>query len=276
MDMSSGENNDGTEEKPLVLTGDTVAAWELFLRLQYPTIRILPEALTAEQLLTILPIANKYRMERVETDIIQELKKFTDYEGSINLVAASRIVGSDELYQNGVQRLISFGISPNSTQARRIGAGATHAVMEALMDAVKAAYAEEVASLKAQAKAEVAAIKAKSEQEISNMNSEIATIKLRATEEKQTIKAKAEKEKTAIRSKAKEDIAAIRSKAEEEKTAIRLKAEEEKAALRSKHNEEIAALKAKRHNNQRNGQKNVPTPPKGVAQNVMGAKGGFR
>ncbi|KAG8816032.1 hypothetical protein FRC17_000495 [Serendipita sp. 399] len=274
---SDDEYIDGTEEKPLVLTGDKAAAWELLLGLQYDTIRISAESLTAEQFLMILPIANKYRMERVERDIIQELKKSTDYEGSVNLVVASRIVGSDELYQNGIQRLISFGNSPDLMQATRMGTAATHAVMEALIDALKTAYVAEVASLKTQTKGELAAIKAKSEHEISKLNSEITTIESRATEEKQAIRtkaeeekaairskakedsaairSKAEEEKTAIRSKAKEDIAAIKSKTEEEKTAVRSKSEEEKAALRSKHKEEIAALKAKFYKAQRkNGQ----------------------
>ncbi|KAG8826143.1 hypothetical protein FRC17_008369 [Serendipita sp. 399] len=148
----SGINTRGNKENPLILTGDTVAAWELLLGLQYNTcvcllalvrrkssdsalrsLRVTSEQLKGEHLLMILGIANKYCMERIEQDIVKELKKASDYDGFVNIVVASRIVGSDKLYQDGLQCLLVSGSSPNMEQANRMGSEVTLTVMQKLL-----------------------------------------------------------------------------------------------------------------------------------------------
>lgn len=84
-------------------------------------------------MLLILPIAHKYCMENLETYMVKELKNDTSYDGYINLIVASRIVGSNELYEAGLKGLTSSAIAPSMAQAKRIGVEATHIVMMAVI-----------------------------------------------------------------------------------------------------------------------------------------------
>lgn len=96
--------------------------------------RINSERFRGEHLLLILPVAHKYCMENTEEDIITELKKASDSEGFVDLIVASRMVDSDRLYQDGIQRLISSEIPPTLEQAKRMGAEANHTVMSQIME----------------------------------------------------------------------------------------------------------------------------------------------
>ncbi|KAG8816031.1 hypothetical protein FRC17_000494 [Serendipita sp. 399] len=217
-------SNDGTDARPLVLSGDSAVAWELLLGLQYSVplveykqlkgdqlLQILKIAhkycmerieadvieelkwasdcdgpsmrrkkLQGEQLLKILPIAHKYRMEKIKSYVIEELKKSIDYDNFVHLIVASRIVDSTQLYQDGLQALITFRLSPTLEQANLIGAEATHKVMSAVIDALtEASVALEEAN-----RAEVAAVRVEMEQQIATINAnnakEIATVKAQA------------------------------------------------------------------------------------------------
>jgi len=101
-----------------------------------------PHEHDGEQLLLILPIAHKYCMESIESDLIKQLKNSTTADGYVDLMVASHMIGSDELYQAGLQGLVSSGKLPTVEQAKRIGVEATYAVMTAV-------HAAEMASLKA-------------------------------------------------------------------------------------------------------------------------------
>ncbi|KAG8817362.1 hypothetical protein FRC18_000576 [Serendipita sp. 400] len=145
--LPSGEgHNDGTDEKPLVMNGDSALGWELLLGLQYNTPNIRSDVLKGGDLLTMLPIVHKYAMEELETKIIQELKNTSSHDGFVDLVVASQIVGSEELYQDGLQRLVSAKSAPTLAQSTRMGAQATHTVMMAAMEAAVTSAKQETVS----------------------------------------------------------------------------------------------------------------------------------
>lgn len=121
--------------------------------------RIKSECLTGEHLLLILPIAHKCCMEKIEADIIEVLKKASNYSGFVDLIVASRIVGSEQLYQDGIQRLISSKSSPELEQSKRMGGEATHIVMTAVMDTLERAHAEEVQAVKMEMEEAVVAVR---------------------------------------------------------------------------------------------------------------------
>ncbi|PVF91329.1 hypothetical protein CPB86DRAFT_357729 [Serendipita vermifera] len=157
---NSSEYKDGTEERPLILTGDRAAAWDVLFSLQYDSPLIYSNRLSGDKLLLILSIAHKYCMESITQDVIKELKKASTYDGFVDLVVASRMVASKELYQDGLQRLISSGALPDTEQAERMGAEATRAVMAAAIDTMKDAQAAEVNTVKTEMKTQIAAVKA--------------------------------------------------------------------------------------------------------------------
>ncbi|KAG8817318.1 hypothetical protein FRC19_011437 [Serendipita sp. 401] len=137
LSVPSGQTSqDGTDEKPLVMSGDSVAGWGFLLGLQYNSPRNRPKVLKGEDLLTILPIAHKYCMEEIETWIIEQLKETSGYDGFVDLIVASRIVDSDELYQDGLRRLLLTKSFPTLEQAERMGAKTTYSVMKVAADAI--------------------------------------------------------------------------------------------------------------------------------------------
>ncbi|KAG8750255.1 hypothetical protein FRC14_000684 [Serendipita sp. 396] len=128
-------SQDGTDENPLVMTGDSAASWEFLLGLQYNIPRNRPDALKGEGLLMILPLVHKYCMEEMETWIIEQIKAARNYDGFVDIIVASRIVGSNELYEDGLQRLLSTKLFPTLEQAERMGTKETHAVMKVAAEA---------------------------------------------------------------------------------------------------------------------------------------------
>ncbi|PVF93900.1 hypothetical protein CPB86DRAFT_75160 [Serendipita vermifera] len=157
---NGNECKDGTEERPLILTGDRAAAWETLFSLQYHSPLINSERLSGDKLLLILTIAHKYCMESITQDVIKELMKTSTYDGFVDLVVASQIIDSKELYQDGLQRLISSGGLPGTKQAERMGAEATRAVMAAAIDAIKNSQVAEINSVKKEMQTQIAAVKA--------------------------------------------------------------------------------------------------------------------
>ncbi|PVF93902.1 hypothetical protein CPB86DRAFT_714414, partial [Serendipita vermifera] len=160
------EINDGTDENPLVLTGDSAVAWELLLGLQYDSPRVRSGRLPGQDLLQILSVAHKYCMERITTDIIEELKTTTAHDGFVDLVVASQIIDSPPLYQDGIQRLISSGQSLTKEQANRMGSEATHAVMIAIVNGLRS----EVASITLRMNRRVAAIQEEMDVALKNVD----------------------------------------------------------------------------------------------------------
>ena len=83
--------------------------------------------LSHERLLTVLPIAHKYCMAKIEEAIIKNLKITVDY---VCLMVASQIVDSKPLYGEAVIGLRQAREKPNLEQAIRIGVRASFAVMD--------------------------------------------------------------------------------------------------------------------------------------------------
>jgi hypothetical protein len=73
-------------------------------------------------------------MENIESNVIDELKLTSTYDGSVDIVVASKIVDSEPLYQDGVQRVISSTTLPTTAQAKRLGVEATHTVMTKILE----------------------------------------------------------------------------------------------------------------------------------------------
>lgn len=140
--------------------------------------RIKPRTFTGEQLFLMLPTAHKYCMEKIEKEIIEELKKTSSYEGFIDLIVASRVIDSDQLYQDGLHRLISSGLSPTMAQANRMGSEATHTVMTAYTETLKATNVAEmnrqVALTKAAITRDLASVRAKADAEIAALRAQLS------------------------------------------------------------------------------------------------------
>ncbi|KAG8818585.1 hypothetical protein FRC19_010552 [Serendipita sp. 401] len=135
LSVPSGKGpHDGTDENPLIMSGDSVVGWELLLGLQYSVLLNRFQLPKGEDLLTILPIVHKYCMEEIEANIIRELKATFTYDGFVNLIVASRLIDCNSLYQDGLQRLFKFGTFPTLEQAKRMGVETTHAVMKSASD----------------------------------------------------------------------------------------------------------------------------------------------
>ncbi|PVF91328.1 hypothetical protein CPB86DRAFT_878583 [Serendipita vermifera] len=134
IDESNGISHDNnTEEICLILNGDSLIGWELLLGLQYNGPRITSDGFIGEDLLSILTITHKYDMQEIQRDVIKELEKNSTYGGLIDLIVASKIVNSDEIYRDAIRRLIALKESLKLEQAKRIGAEATFSIMQAEM-----------------------------------------------------------------------------------------------------------------------------------------------
>ena len=70
-------------------------------------------------------------MERIEEDILKQLKTVRTTAGYVDLIVASEIIHSTSLYDETLQQLISSGAKPDLSQSRRIGVDALHAILTA-------------------------------------------------------------------------------------------------------------------------------------------------
>jgi hypothetical protein len=68
-------------------------------------------------------------MEKVEGEIIKELKKTTTYDDSVDLVVASKILNSEALAQDAIRRMVATATLPTKDQALRMGVEVTHSIM---------------------------------------------------------------------------------------------------------------------------------------------------
>ncbi|KAG8816081.1 hypothetical protein FRC19_000588 [Serendipita sp. 401] len=89
-------------------------------------------------------------MEEIETWIIEQFKETSEYDGFVDLIVASRILDSDELYQEGLRRLLSTKSFPTLEQAERMGTKTTYSVMKVAADATAASSVAVTRDLQAQ------------------------------------------------------------------------------------------------------------------------------
>jgi hypothetical protein len=121
----------------------------------------------------MLSIAHKYCMERIVSDIVEELKENSTYDGFVDLVVASQIIDSDALHQDGVQRLVSSGQPPSKEQAKRMGSEATHTVMLSVMDTLKKSTATQIASVRSEMNAKLVTANLEKDREVAAIRSEM-------------------------------------------------------------------------------------------------------
>ncbi|KAG8800492.1 hypothetical protein FRC17_006853 [Serendipita sp. 399] len=149
LDVPSGKAQDGTDERPVCFAGESAVAWGLLLGSQYELPLIASKEYNGEQLLSMLSVAHKYCMERIEAGIVAKLKMTSSYDGFVDMIVASQITDSNDLYEDGLQRLIASGSPPTLPQAIRMGVKATHTVMGAVMgESVASVRSEMITKLK--------------------------------------------------------------------------------------------------------------------------------
>jgi hypothetical protein len=90
----------------------------------------LKHALSGTQLLSILAIAHKYCMDRIEENILEVLNGATSTAEYVDLLVGAQIIGSDSSYQKALEALKISNPKPDLAQAKRMGVEATYAVME--------------------------------------------------------------------------------------------------------------------------------------------------
>jgi hypothetical protein len=92
-----------------------------------------PVGYTGDQCVAVLHVAHKYFMEIIQAEIISQLKKAAKTtKDFINLMIASQVIDSEELYQEALRGLIRSEPKPTLEQAKRIGFDATYAVFSAI------------------------------------------------------------------------------------------------------------------------------------------------
>ncbi|KIM29708.1 hypothetical protein M408DRAFT_328572 [Serendipita vermifera MAFF 305830] len=136
----SNEHNDGTDSEPLILSGDSVKGWELFLSSIYRANSFKFITFTGKQSIQILRITHKYCMQSAEDELISRLKEETGTVGFLNLMVASRIVDSKELYDTALKGLIASEPKPTFEEANMIGMEAYHAIMSQSWTTRKCGY----------------------------------------------------------------------------------------------------------------------------------------
>lgn len=101
-------------------------------RRESSTIR--PVSWDGSQLLDLLRIAHKYCMDTIEKSTIDVLKKTVTIAGYVDLVVASRIVDSKELFDEAVKGLVRKKRKPTLKEARIIGTDVVYAILEAVVE----------------------------------------------------------------------------------------------------------------------------------------------
>lgn len=121
---------DGTDAKPLVLSGDTAVGWEALLGSIYGTKNFRPDNLMTDvQLIVLLRVAHKYCMESIEAELLSHFQICKDKTSFFKLLDAARIVGSETLEKKAIGVLIPFKLSLTVGEAIRLGTEAFYEII---------------------------------------------------------------------------------------------------------------------------------------------------
>lgn len=93
-------------------------------------ILIKPVNRSSIELMALLRIAHKYCMQSIEDEILTVLKETKSVTGCIDLMAASQIVGCQELHEQALKDLKASQLKPNLEQAKRIGIETYYELMQ--------------------------------------------------------------------------------------------------------------------------------------------------
>ncbi|KIM29710.1 hypothetical protein M408DRAFT_328574 [Serendipita vermifera MAFF 305830] len=133
----ANDHNGGTDSEPLVLSGDSVEGWELFLSSIYRTNSFKPITFTGKQSIEIIRITHKYCMQSAEDELISRLKEETGATKFLDLIVASRIVDSKELYDTALRGLTDSEYRLTLEEAKMIGIEASYAIMSQFQSKLK-------------------------------------------------------------------------------------------------------------------------------------------
>lgn len=145
LNVPHGDNNDGTDQKPLILPDEEFEGWELLLSSFYRmsvdewilehNLELIKRSnavdamhYTRQESIAILRIAHKYLMEKIEEDMIKILSIAQTTSDLVDLMVASQITGSDTLYKQAMDGLASSNPPLTLDQARLIGLDALYAL----------------------------------------------------------------------------------------------------------------------------------------------------
>jgi hypothetical protein len=142
-----GFNQSGIDERPVILVGDSVEGWEIFLSILYPEYcpisstrfhanlkqsRNLLDPIdiySGLQLDSLFPVVLKYSMESIEKAIIKHLETTKGTHDAASLMMISQMLRSDQLYEKAKNKLIQHSDHLQPEDATRIGASAVYEVM---------------------------------------------------------------------------------------------------------------------------------------------------
>jgi len=127
------KSDEGTDENPLTMPGDTALGWELLLELFYRENPFLPVRYTGDQYFAMFHVAHKYCMETIQAEIISHLEEAKTTGDWINLMLASQLINSERLYDDALQGLIQSEPQPTLEQAKRIGFDAMYAIFSGII-----------------------------------------------------------------------------------------------------------------------------------------------
>jgi hypothetical protein len=142
-----GINQAGIDERPVILAGDSVKGWEIFLSILYPEYCLISsvryhanlkrfrnlldpiDIYSGLQLDSLFPVVLKYSIESMEKAIIKHLETTEGTHNAASLMMISQMLCSDQLYAKAKNKLIQHADHLESEDATRIGAIAVYEVM---------------------------------------------------------------------------------------------------------------------------------------------------
>ncbi|PVG00444.1 hypothetical protein CPB86DRAFT_782779 [Serendipita vermifera] len=125
-----GTNQDGTDEKPVILGGDSVKGWEIFLTLLYPDDLLEPvDIYSGSKLDSLFPIVLKYSIESVEKAVLKHLDVAEGTHDAVSLMRVSQMLNSEQLYEKARTKLVRHVEHLQIEDAKRIGVSAVYEIM---------------------------------------------------------------------------------------------------------------------------------------------------
>lgn len=94
-----------------------------------------PRPYSSKQLMNLLLIAHKYCMDATEKAVIDLLKGIKTTAGYVDLVLASRVIDSRELFDEAIKGMLRERKKRTLEEAKLIGMDAVYTILESVMDA---------------------------------------------------------------------------------------------------------------------------------------------
>ncbi|KAG9033591.1 hypothetical protein FS842_003933 [Serendipita sp. 407] len=135
-----GDETYGSDARPIILTGDSIEGWSIFLSLLYsddPLGARTPH-LTHREQIELLRIASKHDMNRINYGLLSRIKNSAHTtSGLVTLAVAADITDAPELKESAVEEMAKMEPLPTLEEAQLIGLEATYTVLMAVYDQMK-------------------------------------------------------------------------------------------------------------------------------------------